>query len=132
MRMGMLVVRFMVAHLGCLLTITEFSAPKIVIALNYEFILGRMGKSIEHQLGDMTVRDRIEFVLPLAPAGDQTGVPKPSEPFRYCRNPFTHRFSDIAYAGFLPAQDFHQPQPAFIPNRSQNANGALETSVAEA
>jgi hypothetical protein len=122
-------VRFMVAHLGCLLTITECLASNIVIALDYEFILGHRRKSVEHQLGDVTVRDPIVFVLPLAPAGYETRVPKPSKPFRYCRNPLTHRFGDIAHAGFLPAQDSHQPQPALIPDRSKHANGALETPI---
>jgi hypothetical protein len=96
-----------------------------------EFILGRMGKSVEDQLGDVAVCDRIEFVLPLAPAGDEPCVAKPSEPLRYCRVTLAHRFGDIANAGFLPAQDFNQSQPAFIRDRPQHANSSLETPIAE-
>jgi hypothetical protein len=70
-------------------------------------------------------------VLALAPAGNEPRVPKPSEPFRYCRNPLAHRFGDVADTGFMSAQDFHQSQAPFISDRSQHANGLLETSIAE-
>jgi hypothetical protein len=70
-------------------------------------------------------------VFPFTPARDESRVPKPSEPLRYGRNPLAQSFGDVADTGFMSAQDFHQSQAPFISDRSQHANGLLETSIAE-
>ena len=75
--------------------------------VNCKFILGRMRERIAYQLGNVAIRDRIIFVLPLAPAGDESRVAKPSEALRYGRDLLAHRFGQVTNAGFLPAKDFH-------------------------
>ena len=96
-----------------------------------KFIFARMRERIQHQLGNVPVRDRIVPMLSFPPAGDQPSVAEPSEPFRGCRGPFAHRIREIANTGALPAQHFQQSQPAFIRDRSQHANGTLEISIVE-
>jgi len=67
----------------------------------------------------MAVNDRVEPMLSLAPARDQSGIAETPEAFRYCRNAFAHGFRDVADACFLPGQDLHQPQAALVSNRPQ-------------
>jgi hypothetical protein len=107
MRMWVLIMRFVVAHLYCSFW-SRGSDSNIVIWVDSKFILGRVRKRIRHQLGDVAVRDGIVLMLSFPPAGDEPSVTKPSEPFRGGWRPFAHRFRQIANAGFLPAQDFHE------------------------
>jgi len=116
-RMGMLVVRFVVAHLIDSFRLLAFGSNS-VIPTDCEFIFRRMRERVEHQLGNMPVCYRIIFVFPFTPARDESRLPKPSEPLRYGRNPLAQSFGDVADASFMSAQDFHQSQAPFISDRS--------------
>jgi hypothetical protein len=116
-RMGMLVVRFVVAHFIDSFRLLAFGSNS-AIPTDCEFIFGRMRERVEHQLGNMPVCYRIIFVFPFTPARDESRVPKPSEPLGYGRNSLAHRFGNVADTGFMSAQDFHQSQAPFISDRS--------------
>ncbi len=102
-RMGVLVMRFVVAHVTCLLPITGFCLEAVRARSIVKFVLGRMKERIEHQRCNLAVRDGIALVFSVALAGDQARVAKPSHPFRNCRRMLAHCFGDIAIASFLPA-----------------------------
>jgi len=116
-RMGMLVVRFVVAHFIDSFRLLPFDSNSVT-PTDCEFIFGRMRERVEHQLGNMPVCYRIIFVFPFTPARDESRVPKPSEPLRYGRNPLAQSFGDVADTSFMSAQGFHQSQAPFISDRS--------------
>jgi hypothetical protein len=78
MRMGMLIVSFVIAH---------FTYPllgsNVSLGSTFFFRFDGMGERIKHQFRYVAVRHRIESMLSLAPARHHSGIAEPPEPFGY-------------------------------------------------